>query len=81
MNIRPLLPSTKLKLVILASLLSLGIATIAAVSASALVGRDFHAGRIIDDVVFYNKNSMGVDQIQQFRNAKMPNCDEWGTQI
>lgn len=48
-------------------------------TASALSARDFNAGRIIDDAVFYNKNSMSVQQIQEFLNRQIPNCDTWGT--
>ncbi|HSX31926.1 MAG TPA: hypothetical protein VLF43_01590, partial [Candidatus Saccharimonadales bacterium] len=50
-------------------------------AAHAVSGGDWKAGRIIDDSVFYNSNSMTVDQIQQFLNAKMPVCDNWGTQM
>jgi len=41
----------------------------------AISGSDFSAGRIIDDVVFRDKNSMSVQQIQNFLNAKVPTCD------
>lgn len=40
----------------------------------------FNAGHIIDDSVFTNSNSMGVSQIQQFLNSKVPVCDTNGTQ-
>ena len=43
--------------------------------ASALNGSQFNAGRIIDDVVFFNKNAMSVSQIQNFLNSKVPNCE------
>lgn len=46
--------------------------------ASAADARAFRAGRIIDDVVFTNSNSMSVEQIQAFLNSKMPNCDTGG---
>lgn len=49
-------------------------------TASAAV-TGFEAGRIIDDGVFTNKNMMNVDQIQQFLNAKMPNCDTYGQKM
>lgn len=45
---------------------------------SALSGSDFNPGRIIDDVVFYNSNSMSADQIQAFLNSKVT-CDTYGT--
>lgn len=46
----------------------------------ALSGSAFDAGRIIDDAVFYNGNSMTASQIQQFLNAKVPTCDTNGEQ-
>lgn len=50
-----------------------------ALPAMALNGSDFKAGRIIDDEIFNNANSMSVAQIQNFLNAKNPSCDSWGT--
>jgi len=50
-----------------------------ATPAAALSGSDFKAGRILDDGVFYDKNAMNPDQIQQFLNSKVPNCDTNGT--
>ncbi len=44
---------------------------------SAANGADFKAGRIIDDVVFTNNQSMSVSQIQAFLDAKVPVCDRW----
>lgn len=41
----------------------------------ALSGNDFRPGRIIDDAIFFNKDSMNVQQIQDFLNAKVPVCD------
>jgi len=41
----------------------------------ALSGSQFNAGRIIDDAVFYNKNSMSASQIQSFLNSKVPTCE------
>lgn len=46
--------------------------------ASAVSGSDWKAGRIIDDQVFYNSNSMNVGQIQQFLDSKVV-CDTNGT--
>jgi hypothetical protein len=37
----------------------------------------FDPGRIIDDSVFNNKNSMSVGDIQSFLNSKVPTCDTW----
>jgi hypothetical protein len=48
--------------------------------AAALSGSQFNAGRIIDDFVFSNKNTMSPQDIQNFLNAKVPNCDYNGTQ-
>jgi hypothetical protein len=45
----------------------------------ALSTVDFNAGRIIEDSVFYNKDSMSAQQIQDFLNTLIPNCDTWGT--
>ena len=49
------------------------------VDAHAADARSFRPGRIIDDAVFTNSNSMTVEQIQVFLNSKMPNCDTYGT--
>jgi hypothetical protein len=46
--------------------------------ASALSGSEFKAGRIMDDAVFFNGNSMSTAQIQEFMNAKRPDCDTNG---
>ncbi len=48
-------------------------------SVSALSGTDFNAGRIIDDVIFFNPYTMSPDDIQIFLNAKVPTCDTNGT--
>lgn len=47
---------------------------------SAVSPSEWKAGRIIDDVVFFNKDTMGVGEIQEFLNAKVPSCDTNGTQ-
>jgi hypothetical protein len=41
----------------------------------------FNPGRIIDDSIFEYYNSMNVNDIQNFMNAKVPVCDTNGTQI
>ena len=46
---------------------------------TALSASDFNAGRIIDDSVFYNKDTMSAAQIQAFLDRLIPNCDVWGT--
>lgn len=48
--------------------------------ASALSGSDFNAGRIIDDAIFFNPNTMAPQDIQTFLNSKVPSCDTNGTQ-
>ena len=45
--------------------------------AKAVSAADWKAGRIIDDAVFFNKDSMSVQQIQDFLNAKVPVCDTY----
>ena len=47
----------------------------------ALSGSDFKAGDIIADTVFFNRDSMSQAQIQDFLNAKVPNCDTNGTEM
>jgi len=42
---------------------------------------NWSAGRIIDDVIFTNSDSMSKDQIQSFLNSKVPVCDTNGTQV
>ena len=49
-------------------------------SAHAAPITDFNAGYIIDDSIFYNKDSMSVSQIQSFLDSLIPNCDINGTQ-
>jgi len=46
-------------------------------SVNAADARNFNAGRIIDDGIFSNSNSMSVDNIQSFLNSKVT-CDTWG---
>lgn len=49
--------------------------------ASALVsGSGWQAGRIIDDDIFYNGDTMTVQEIQLFMNQLNPTCDTYGTQ-
>lgn len=42
-------------------------------------GSSFQPGRIIDDAIFTNSNSMNVSQIQTFLNSKVSSCDTQGT--
>ena len=46
---------------------------------AAVQATDFVAGRIIDDEIFYDANTMSVEEIQAFLDAKLPTCDMWGT--
>ena len=39
--------------------------------------RNFNAGRIIDDSIFTDSNTMSVQDIQEFLNSKVK-CDTWG---
>ncbi|MBA3757275.1 hypothetical protein H0X09_00185 [Candidatus Saccharibacteria bacterium] len=66
----------------------LSVATISLLSAlvfsppaSALSGSDWQAGRIIDDAIFFNPNTMNPGDIQTFLNTKVPVCDTNGTKI
>lgn len=47
--------------------------------AHAVNAADWKAGRIADDAIFTDKNSMNVGEIQAFLNSKVPICDTWGT--
>ncbi|MEO6760814.1 MAG: hypothetical protein ABI220_00340, partial [Candidatus Saccharimonadales bacterium] len=46
----------------------------------AISSADWQAGRIIDDTVFTDADSMSVDQIQTFLNTQVPDCDINGTE-
>ena len=46
-------------------------------SASAADARNYNAGRIIDDSIFTDVNTMSVQDIQDFLNSKVT-CDTWG---
>lgn len=47
---------------------------------SAVTGSDFQAGRIMDDGIFFDGNSIDSNSVQSFLNSKVPNCDTNGTQ-
>jgi hypothetical protein len=55
------------------------ISVLAPQKTEAVSAGDWKPGRIIDDAVFFNKNAMSVGQIQDFLNAKVPNCDRWNS--
>lgn len=46
---------------------------------NAVSALDFKAGRIIDDEVFYNPDTMTVAEIQAHLDKYSANCDMWGT--
>ena len=49
-------------------------------TAHAVSAAGFDPGRIIDDAIFYDQDSMGgPSEIQNFLNAHVPSCDTWGT--
>jgi len=48
--------------------------------ATALSGGEFQAGRIMDDGVFFNSQTMSASNIQGFLSARVPVCDTNGTQ-
>lgn len=50
-------------------------------SVSALSGSDFRAGRIIDDAVLFNPNTMNPGDIQTFLSSKVQICDTNGSEI
>lgn len=69
------------KITIAFSTLLVVISMIPSAPVLALQGSDFNPGRIIDDGTFTNRNFMTAQDIQNFLNAKVPNCDTNGTQL
>lgn len=67
-----------LQIIALGAFLTLALNLVLPQATSALSGSDYKAGRIIDDAVFYNSNSMSSAQIQQFLETKVPVCDTNG---
>jgi len=62
-------------------LLTLSLVGLAFISTTpTYAASNFEAGRIIDDSVFTDKNSMSAGDIQAFLNSKVTSCDTWGTQ-
>jgi len=55
----------------------IGINTVNSALTYAAPVTGFNPGKIIDDTVFTNANSMNAAQIQAFLNSKMPNCETW----
>lgn len=69
-----------LKKISLAALSVASLVLMSSSSTSALSGSEFNAGRIIDDSVFFNSNSMSVTEIQNFLNSKV-DCDFDGSEM
>ncbi|PDQ34411.1 MAG: hypothetical protein B5766_11410 [Candidatus Lumbricidophila eiseniae] len=74
-------PASVFTLILVAASLAAGVVVSEPTSASAVAAADFNPGNIINDAVFTNKNSMSVQQIQDFLNRKVPTCDTNGSQI
>lgn len=70
---KPIITKGVCALVVVSAALTL----LAGTNASAA---SFNAGKIMDDTVFTNKNSMNASQIQSFLNSKVPVCDTSGSQ-
>lgn len=62
------------------TIIGFGIHTAIHNNANATSAKDFNAGNIISDYVFYNKDSMSANQIQDFLNNIVGSCDTWGSQ-
>jgi hypothetical protein len=81
--VKRLIYNNVMKKLISTTLLFAGIVTVGLFAhspqAHAVSGADWKPGRIIDDAVFQNKNSMTVAQIQQFLDSKVPVCDTNGS--
>lgn len=65
----------RLFLLLILSTFVVSFSTLFSNTANAISGSDFRPGRIIDDAIFTNKDSMNPQQIQSFLNAKVPSCD------
>ncbi len=55
-----------------------GLAASNAPSTEAVKATDFKAGRIIDDEIFYNPDTMTVEEIQAHLDRYSASCDMWG---
>ena len=55
-----------------------GLAAKNAPQSMAVKATDFNAGRIIDDSVFYNPDTMTVEEIQAHLDKYSADCDMWG---
>lgn len=61
-------------LVLVAAIVTVGFAVVGQQNVSAVSNSNFNPARIIDDGPFFNKNTMNTGDIQNFLNAKVPNC-------
>lgn len=68
------------KIIILFGMILFAFALTSPSNAHASLASNFQAGRIIDDIIFTNKDFMNKDSIQNFLNSKVSNCDTDGTQ-
>jgi hypothetical protein len=57
-----------------AMILIFGSSMIAPAHTAAVTGSDFNPANIIDNGIFFNKNTMNPGDIQNFLNAKVTNC-------
>ena len=71
---------TFITLAMIGSLASLLLGLMTSSTTQAVTGSDWRAGRIIDDSIFYDNQSMSLSDIQNFLNNKTPTCDTQGTQ-
>jgi len=61
-------------LMILSLFTYFGLSFLSERNADAVSAKDFNPGRIIDDEVFYNYDTMSASQIQNFLNSRVPVC-------
>jgi hypothetical protein len=69
------------RLILASAFIFAALAIFGAKPASAANAADFNPGHIISDAVFTNKSTMSPTDIQNFLNARVPNCDTNGTQL
>ncbi len=62
-----------LTIVLIVLSMAAGISVVSPLTVSALSGSSFQAGNIIDDIVFYNSDTMGVTLIQSFLEDMLNN--------
>ena len=69
------------KLFVISILLAITLSLLFIPKTNAVSAVDWRAGNIIDDVVFTDKSSMTVNQVQDFLNSKVPVCDTNGINV